>query len=363
MKTKDDADCTFDMESLTLIEAVCAFEGALRRLHPMAVQSLRQGLTQRVAALESLCRSLKQRQGETRDEDAASMVEAAGLLVEAIERFGLGDDMTSAFLSALSATRPFCKAHEVMFGLAGRVRGLARLFVEGGLEARNQRAGLVPKASGTLVHRYPPGDPYARGGYSLFVPGEGPGGPRLLVVALHGGMGHGRDFLWTWQREASSRGFILLAPTSQGRTWSLENIADDAGMLMRHLDEVCAEHDVDTSRILVTGVSDGGSFALGFGLGRWLPGVSIAPVACVLPGCDITGARGTRILWVQGALDWMFPVARAAKACEDLSRSGADVRLRIIPDLAHAYPREENDAILNWFGIGRERGRTEPAGA
>ena len=33
-----------------------------------------------------------------------------------------------------------------------------------------------------------------------------------LVVALHGGSGHGRDFLWTWLREARTRGVIVAAP-------------------------------------------------------------------------------------------------------------------------------------------------------
>ena len=41
------------------------------------------------------------------------------------------------------------------------------------------------------------------------------------VVALHGGSGSGRDFLWTWLREARGRRFLLAAPTAQGPTWSL----------------------------------------------------------------------------------------------------------------------------------------------
>jgi len=42
-------------------------------------------------------------------------------------------------------------------------------------------------------------------------------------------------------------------------------------------------------------------------------------------------------------------VSRAVNACKDLSLAGADVRLKVVPDLSHAYPREENDAILRWF--------------
>ena len=56
-----------------------------------------------------------------------------------------------------------------------------------------------------------------RGGFSLYVPEyyaadrEHP-----LIVALHGGSGHGRDFLWTWLVEARTRGAILLSPDIEG---------------------------------------------------------------------------------------------------------------------------------------------------
>ena len=42
-----------------------------------------------------------------------------------------------------------------------------------------------------------------------------------LVVAMHGGSGNGGAFLWSWVREARTRGFIVLAPTAIGSTWSL----------------------------------------------------------------------------------------------------------------------------------------------
>jgi len=39
--------------------------------------------------------------------------------------------------------------------------------------------------------------------------------PRLaLVMALHGGSGNGRGFLWSWLRDARSFGAILVAPTA-----------------------------------------------------------------------------------------------------------------------------------------------------
>jgi phospholipase/carboxylesterase len=45
----------------------------------------------------------------------------------------------------------------------------------------------------------------------------------------------------------------------------------------------------------------------------------------------------------------MFPVQSARTAVEMLESAGADVTLRVIDDLSHTYPREENGRILQWF--------------
>ena len=73
-----------------------------------------------------------------------------------------------------------------------------------------------------------------RGGFSLYVPEyysaerEWP-----MIVALHGGSGHGADFLWSWVREARTRGALVAAVTSRGRTWSImdENDIDAPNLL------------------------------------------------------------------------------------------------------------------------------------
>jgi phospholipase/carboxylesterase len=194
-----------------------------------------------------------------------------------------------------------------------------------------------------------------RGGFTLYVPERTDGRRALpLVVALHGGMGSGSDFVWTWLREARSRGFLLLAPTSRGSTWSLHAPELDARPLRAMLDFVASRWPVDRERVLLTGLSDGGTFALLAGLGEDAPWTALAPVAGVLhPLVFATGglarARRRRILWVHGARDWMFPIALARAGRDALAAAGAEVELREVPDLSHAYPREENDRILAWF--------------
>src|SRR5207245_4525343 len=108
----------------------------------------------------------------------------------------------------------------------------------------------------------------ARGGFSVYVPEHWDGTtPAALVVALHGGHGHGRDFLWSWVREARARGVLVLAPTSRERTWSIMGGEDvDAEALRRMIALVAERYPVDRARVLLTGMSDGATYAFLCGL-------------------------------------------------------------------------------------------------
>jgi phospholipase/carboxylesterase len=58
---------------------------------------------------------------------------------------------------------------------------------------------------------------------------------------------------------------------------------------------------------------------------------------------------GLQVYLVHGALDWMFPVSIARTAQRALTAAGAAVTYREIADLSHAYPRDENSGMLDWF--------------
>jgi phospholipase/carboxylesterase len=196
----------------------------------------------------------------------------------------------------------------------------------------------------------------ARTGFSLYVPETFDGRtPMPLVVALHGGHGHGRDFLWSWLREARSRAMLLLAPTSQDRTWSIMGGPDaDADRLKGIVETVALRYPVDRARVLLTGMSDGATYALVLGLGEDMPFTHLAPACGVLHPYLLTGeglarARGRPIYLAHGVLDWMFPVHTARMAREVLLAAGARVVYREIEDLSHTYPRDENPPILDWL--------------
>jgi len=106
--------------------------------------------------------------------------------------------------------------------------------------------------------------------------------------------------------------------------------------------------------VLLTGLSDGATYSLLYGLRASAPCSAIAPVSGVLHPANFANgnlarARGRRIHLVHGQLDWLFPVGLARAAAEELQRTGADLTYLEIEDLSHTYPREANDAILRWF--------------
>ena len=194
-----------------------------------------------------------------------------------------------------------------------------------------------------------------RGGFSVYVPEDyDPARAYPLVMALHGGSGHGRLFLWSWLREARGRGVILVAPTAMGDTWSLMEPDVDSAHLAQVLEEIAQRWLVDRTRLLLTGMSDGGTFTLLSGLDDQSPFTHLAPVAASFHPLLLTMAAprrvtGLPVYLVHGALDWMFPVSIARTAQRALTAAGARVTYREIADLSHAYPREEGSAILDWF--------------
>ena len=198
-------------------------------------------------------------------------------------------------------------------------------------------------------------EPGSRGGFSMYVPEYyTPDRAWPLVMALHGGSGNGRGFLWSWLRDARSRGAILVAPTATGQTWALMGDDTDTPNLNRILDQVSARWNVDATRMLLTGMSDGGTFSYVTGLEGASRFTHLAPVAATFHPlmaemADADRLRGLPIFITHGKLDWMFPVQTARQTQGLLSAAGASVTYREIDDLSHTYPREINAEIFRWL--------------
>jgi phospholipase/carboxylesterase len=283
---------------------------------------------------------------------ARQTLETVGAFVEAAR--GSGDPF-----DLYRALRRFSRVQEALYPLAPVLDPVSRWFLEPG--RRDDEAVIERLRAGAMreeglqvgvLHAHNERD--TRGGFSLYVPESWDGRvPRPLVVALHGGTGHGRDFLWSWLREARSREVLLLAPTSQDRTWSIMGEELDAEPLRRMVEGVAERYPIDRARVLLTGMSDGGTYTLICGLQDDMPFTHLAPACGVvqfgLLGGGLERARDRPIYLIHGALDWMFPVYTARMAQEALTAVGARLVYRELADLSHTYPRDENPRILDWL--------------
>jgi len=151
-----------------------------------------------------------------------------------------------------------------------------------------------------------------------------------------------------------SRGAILAAPTSVGSTWALIGDDPDTPNLARILDTIRSGWNIDPTRLLLTGMSDGGTFTYVSGLEAESPFTHLAPISAAFHPmlaqvADAGRTRGLPIHIVHGVLDWMFPVELARQAQRTLTRAGAEVTYQEVEDLSHTYPRELNAPILAWL--------------
>ncbi|MFN5452912.1 MAG: phospholipase, partial [Bradyrhizobium sp.] len=126
----------------------------------------------------------------------AALASCAGR--RAVQR-GEGD-----LIDVYRALRQLPRALEALFPLAATLPPLSEFFLEPTFEQDDTLRQLLAASSAgkdTVFHDH--NEIGNRGGFSLYVP-EYYTADRAwpLVMALHGGSGNGRDFLWSWLRAA-----------------------------------------------------------------------------------------------------------------------------------------------------------------
>jgi phospholipase/carboxylesterase len=259
-------------------------------------------------------------------------------------------------VSVFRALRYSPRAQEALYALVAKLPPVSQFFVEPALrEDSDLAARLAAPANENTGIFHDHNEPGSRGGFSLYVPEYyTPDRAWPLVMALHGGSGNGRGFLWSWLRDARSHGAILIAPTAVGSTWALMGEDIDTPNLMRILEQVRSRWNIDATKMLLTGMSDGGTFCYVSGLESASPFTHLAPVSATFHPlmaemADADRLRGLPIHLVHGKLDWMFPVQVARQTNQLLSAAGANVTYRELDDLSHTYPREMNAPVLAWL--------------
>lgn len=341
------------------LRALHAIEFAARHLSPHTLPQIVEALAGRNDDLGPALAASRELDWPGRLAPVRDHLEKAAVFAgEAIQGLLTAHEAPQPIVAAYRALRGYPQACEALYPLSPYLRPVSNFFLEQAarddtdLQARLAASDPTREGVGFMHIAGPSG---TRGAFSLYVPEYyEPAKSWPLVVALHGGSGNGGAFLWSWVREARTRGFIVMAPTASGATWSLMEPEVDGPRIDRMAVDVAKDWNIDASRQLLTGMSDGGTFTYVIGLREDCHFTHLAPIAAsfhpmLMTFADADRIRDLPVHIVHGTQDWMFPPEMAQGAQRALEQAGADVVYREIADLSHTYPRDENALILDWF--------------
>ncbi len=341
------------------LRALHAIEFATRHLSPQTLPQILEALAGRNDDLGPALAASRALEWPRRLAPVRDYLERAAVFAgEAIQGLLAAPEAPQPIVAAYRALRGYPRACEALYPLSPYLKPISNFFLEqsaredAGLQARLAAADPTREGVGFMHIAGPSG---TRGAFSLYVPEYYDAAKSWpLVVALHGGSGNGGAFLWSWVREARTRGFIVLAPTAAGATWSLMEPEVDGPRIDRMAEDVANDWNIDGSHQLLTGMSDGGTFTYVIGLRGDCRFTHLAPVAAsfhpmLMTFADADRLRDLPVHIIHGTQDWMFPPEMAQGAQRALEQAGADVNYREIADLSHTYPRDENARILDWF--------------
>ncbi len=342
-----------------ILRALHALEFAGRHLAPATLRQLIDAVAGREADVHAALATSRALAWPERLSPVRDCLErAAAAAGEGIAGLLAAGDAPQPMIAAYRALRSYARAAEAIYPMAAHLRPVSQFFLEPAARddvALAERLTAVDPGREHVGVMHVGGPPGTRGACSLYVPEwYDASRPWPLVVAMHGGSGNGGAFLWSWLREARTRGVILMAPTASGSTWSLMEPEVDGPSIDQMVDQVAGQWSIDSTRCLLTGMSDGGTFTYVLGLREACRFTHLAPIAAsfhpmLMAFADADRVRGLPVHIVHGRHDWIFPPEMARSAQQALMRAGAAAVYREIDDLSHTYPRDENAAILDWF--------------
>jgi predicted esterase len=151
--------------------------------------------------------------------------------------------------------------------------------------------------------------------------------PAPLILMFHGATEDSGESLRAMQQVAGESGAILLAPSSEGRTWdAIRGVfggdLEDTDQQLARVFEHCL---VDPARIAFAGFSDGASYAISLGL---INGDLCSHIIGYSPGFIIPGVRHgrPRVFIAHGTRDQILPIDQCGrKIASDLKGEGYSV--------------------------------------
>ncbi|TVQ64263.1 MAG: hypothetical protein EA379_02165 [Phycisphaerales bacterium] len=177
-----------------------------------------------------------------------------------------------------------------------------------------------------------------------------------IVVAIHGAGGDENMFMDAYgagavKRLADAHGLIVVAPLNT----PIANPAAFDDMI----DFIAERWPVDRSRIILVGHSMGAGVAAAIGRAR---PEGVRAVVCIAGPGMMGGAPGAAPTLVIGAgMDPIIPLARIEQGVERARGAGADIELRVKPDMGHTLVVTDTiDEALRWALAQEGRDRNQP---
>jgi len=136
---------------------------------------------------------------------------------------------------------------------------------------------------------------------------------RSLIIALHGGVGTPRNIEEQsgLSETANQEGFMVCYPQGLNRTWNAGECCgksdrkdrDDVGFISLLIDDLLANYDIDSNRVYVTGISNGGfmCYQLACEIPNKISG--IAPVAATMTAEVCNPSNSVPIIHFHSYLD------------------------------------------------------------
>lgn len=179
---------------------------------------------------------------------------------------------------------------------------------------------------------------------------KGGGSYSGLIVGLHGAGAGPQDGISFWMPHADEARMLILAPASRESTWDM--IASDFGPDVDFIDEALEfafeNYDINREKIVLSGFSDGASYALSLGLAN---GDLFTHIVAFSPGFvrapEQVGAP--RVFVSHGTDDTVLPIeACSRRLVPKLQAAGYFVHYREFSG-GHTVPLEVSREALLWL--------------
>ena len=189
----------------------------------------------------------------------------------------------------------------------------------------------------------------------LYVPEAAKAGPIPLVVLLHGAGGSAQGVHRRIFGGADSIGFAVLVPDSRGATWdAIRGIyGPDIAFIDSALKVTFSRVNIDPARIIVSGFSDGASYALAIGR---MNGDLFSRIVAFSPGfIPPSTATGKPAVYItHGDNDQILPFeVTSQRIVPALKRTGYEVTLKQFVG-GHTVPADLAREAFQWATAKRD---------